>query len=327
MSDKPSLEMAMAGLSRSFGETSVRVFSDMPETWPSISTGALTIDQALGIGGFPRGRISEVYGPESSGKTSLTLGVIAQAQKAGETVLFVDAEHALDPSWARKLGVNIDDLLISQPSYGEQGCEIVERMARTGELGLIVVDSVAALTPKAEIEGTMEDMQMGALARMMSKHMRKITAVAAETNTAIIYINQVREKMSPYGNPITTPGGRALKFMSSVRVELKTAEKLKDAKNNISGVKVKANVVKNKLATPYKTAEYEISYEYGMDVTSTVLDTAVELGIIDRSGANYSINDEKLGYGRANVVAMLRENEEMLKELVNSIEDVLHGTD
>lgn len=281
----------------------------------AISTGCLTLDVALGIGGIPKGRIIEIYGPESSGKTTVALHCVAEVQKEGGTAAFVDAEHALDPVYASKLGVNLDDLYISQPDSGEQALEITETLIRSGAIDIIVIDSVAALTPQAELDGDMGDSHVGMQARLMSQALRKITAASSKSKCTIIFINQLREKIGVmYGNPETTTGGKALKFYSSVRIEIRKADTLKDG-SDIVGNHVKAKVVKNKVAPPFKVAEFDIMYGTGISNMGCVLDLAVENGFVQKSGSWFSYNDEKIGQGRDKAMEFLKSNPEIFKEL------------
>ena len=281
----------------------------------AIPTGALALDVALGIGGIPRGRIIEIYGPESSGKTTLAQHIVAECQKKGGIAAFVDAEHALDPEYARNLGVNIDELLISQPDTGEQALDITEELVRSGAVDIVVVDSVAALVPKAEIEGTMEDQQMGLQARLMSKALRKLTGVIGKTNTTVIFINQLRQKIGVmYGNPETTTGGNALKYYASVRMEIKRTEGLKGDGVDV-GNHVRVRVLKNKVAPPFRTAEFDIIFGKGICKTGNILDVAVNLDVVKKAGAWFSYNDEKLGQGRDKARDYLNANPELLAEI------------
>jgi recombination protein RecA len=285
----------------------------------SIPTGSVSLDVALGIGGVPRGRVVEVYGPESSGKTTLTLHIIANAQKSGSSAAFVDAEHALDPEYARRIGVNIDELLISQPDTGEQALDIVETLVRSGAVGIVVVDSVAALVPKAEIEGEMGDQHVGRQARLMSQALRKLTAIVARTNVTVIFINQIRMKIGVmFGNPETTTGGQALKFYSSVRLEVRRAAQIKKG-DEVVGNRVKVKVVKNKVAPPFKTAEFDIMYNEGISLAGDLLDTGVKYGVVKKSGNSYSYGEEKLGVGREKAKASLKENEKLKQTLAQEI--------
>src|ERR671914_399784 len=282
---------------------------------PAISTGAVSLDYALGIGGVPRGRVIEVFGPESSGKTTLTLQIIAEAQKLGGMAAFVDAEHALDAKYARKLGVDLDNLLVSQPDNGEQALEIVEVLIRSASVDVVVVDSVAALVPKAEIEGEMGEAQMGLQARLMSQALRKLTGVVSKSKTTLIFINQLREKIGVmFGNPETTTGGRALKFYASVRVDIRRIASIKDG-DNVVGGRTRVKIVKNKVAPPFREAEFDVMYGEGISREGDLLDQAVEKKIVEKSGTWFSYNGERLGQGRENVKAFLKENKEMTADI------------
>ncbi len=284
-----------------------------------IPTGCLALDLALGVGGVPRGRIVEIFGPESSGKTTVALHIIAETQKAGGIAAFVDAEHALDPTYAQKLGVKLDDLYVSQPDTGEQALDITESLVRSGAVDIIVVDSVAALTPKAEIEGDMGDQHVGLQARLMSQALRKLTGITNKSKTCVIFINQLREKVGVmFGNPETTPGGKALKFYSSVRIDVRKADALKDG-DGMFGNKTKAKIVKNKVAPPFKTAEFDIIYGHGVSQEGCILDLGVEYGAIDKSGAWFSYNGEKFAQGREKAKDYLKNNPEMMKEVEDKI--------
>ena len=288
---------------------------------PSIGSGSLGLDIALGVNGYPRGRIVEIYGPESSGKTTLTLHAIAECQKAGGTAAFIDAEHALDPVYAKKLGVNIDELIVSQPDTGEQALEILEQLVRSGALDLVVVDSVAALTPKAEIEGEMGDSHVGLQARLMSQALRKVTGTVKETNTLVFFINQIRMKIGVmFGSPETTTGGNALKFYSSVRLDIRRIGSIKD-KDEVIGNETRVKVVKNKVAPPFKQVEFQILYGKGISVTGEILDLGEKAGIIDKSGAWYSYEGNKIGQGKEKSKAFLDENPELKNEIRQKITD------
>ncbi len=285
----------------------------------AIPTGSISLDMALGIGGVPRGRVVEVYGPESSGKTTLSLHIVANAQKAGGVAAFVDAEHALDPEYAKRIGVNTSNLLISQPDAGEQALDIVETLVRSNMVDVIVVDSVAALVPRAEIEGEMGDHHVGRQARLMSQALRKLTAIIARSNVVVIFINQIRMKIGVmFGNPETTTGGQALKFYSSVRIEVRRSAQIKRGEE-VVGNRVKAKVVKNKVAAPFRTAEFDIMYNEGISLAGDVLDTAIQFGVIKKSGNSYAFGETKLGVGRENAKTFLRENQKMLKEIEKAI--------
>ena len=311
-----NLQLALAKIEKDFGKGAIMRLgeTEIPKV-EAISTGCLTLDVALGIGGIPKGRIIEIYGPESSGKTTVALHCVAEVQKEGGTAAFVDAEHALDPVYASKLGVNLDDLYISQPDSGEQALEITETLIRSGAIDIIVIDSVAALTPQAELDGDMGDSHVGMQARLMSQALRKITAASSKSKCTIIFINQLREKIGVmYGNPETTTGGKALKFYSSVRIEIRKADTLKDG-SDIVGNHVKAKVVKNKVAPPFKVAEFDIMYGTGISNMGCVLDLAVENGFVQKSGSWFSYNDEKIGQGRDKAMEFLKSNPEIFKEL------------
>ena len=289
----------------------------------TVPTGSLSLDIALGVGGVPKGRIIEIYGPESSGKTTVALHVVAEAQKMGGEAAFIDAEHALDPVYAKKLGVDIDNLIVAQPDTGEQALDIAEALVRSGALDVIVVDSVAALVPKAEIDGEMGDSHVGLLARLMSQALRKLTAVISKSGTVVIFINQLREKVGVmYGNPETTPGGRALKFFSSVRLDVRRGEVIKNG-TELIGNKTKVKVVKNKVAPPFKTAEFDILYGEGISKEGNILDFAVENNIIKKSGAWFSYNGEKIGQGRDNVRKYMVENKEFTAEIDRQVRELL----
>ena len=311
-----ALEHALNTLDKQFGKGSVMKLGDRTEqSVQVIPTGCLTLDAALGVGGIPRGRIVEIYGPESSGKTTVALHIVAEAQKAGGIAAFVDAEHALDPVYAKKLGVNIDELYVSQPDTGEQALEIVEALVRSGALDVIVIDSVAALVPKAEIDGEMGDSFVGLQARLMSQALRKLAGIINKTGCVAVFINQLREKVGVmYGNPETTPGGRALKFYSSVRLDVRRGEQLKSG-TEVVGNHTKVKVVKNKVAPPFRTAEFDIVYGEGISKEGTLLDMAVERDIIHKSGAWFSYKDQRIGQGRENTRLFLRDNPEITNEI------------
>lgn len=315
-----TLESAIFQIHKQFGKGSImRLGEHSTEKIPVISTGSLGIDIATGVGGFPRGRIVEIYGPESSGKTTLALHVVAEAQKAGGTAAFIDAEHALDVDYAGRLGVDIDALLVSQPDYGEQALEITEILIRSAAVDVIVVDSVAALTPKAEIEGNIGDSHMGLQARMMSQTMRKLTGILHQTNTTIIFINQIRMKIGVmFGSPETTTGGNALKFYASLRIDIRRMTQIKDGQDVI-GNRTKVKVVKNKVAPPFKIAEFDIIYGEGISKAGDILDLAVELDIVEKAGAWYSYNGERVGQGRENAKAFLQDHPEMMTEIDHKV--------
>ena len=311
-----SVDNAITQIHRQFGKGSImRLGSDERENIPVISTGTLGIDIVLGVGGLPRGRVTEIYGPESSGKTTLALHVIAEAQRLGGNAAFIDAEHALDTAYAERLGVDVENLLVSQPDFGEQALEITEILMRSGGLDVIVIDSVAALVPRAEIDGNVGDHHVGLQARLMSHAMRKFTGVLQRTNTVLIFINQIRMKIGVmFGNPETTTGGNALKFYSSIRLDIRRMTQIKDGQEVI-GNRTKVKVVKNKVAPPFKVAEFDIIYGEGISKIGDLLDLGVEQDIIDKSGAWYSYNDERIGQGRENAKTFLKEHPEMLAEI------------
>lgn len=311
-----SVDSAISQIHRQFGKGSIMRLGEHERlNIPVISTGTLGIDLALGVGGLPRGRVTEIYGPESSGKTTLALHVIAEAQRAGGNAAFIDAEHALDTTYAEKLGVDVDNLLVSQPDYGEQALEICEILMRSGGLDVIVIDSVAALVPKAEIDGNVGDQHVGLQARLMSQAMRKFTSVIQRTNTVLIFINQIRMKIGVmFGSPETTTGGNALKFYSSIRLDIRRIGQIKDGQDLI-GNRTRVKVVKNKVAPPFKEAEFDIIYGEGISRTGDLLDLAVDRKIVDKSGAWYSYNDERIGQGRENSKTFLKEHPEMLLEI------------
>ena len=319
---KKALEMAMSQIEKQFGKGSVMKLGEFKAMEvEAIPTGALSLDIALGIGGVPRGRIIEIYGPESSGKTTLALHIIAEAQKMNGEAAFIDAEHALDPVYAKHLGVDIDNLLVSQPDTGEQALEITEALVRSGALDVVVVDSVAALVPKAEIDGDMGDSHMGLQARLMSQALRKLAGAINKSKTVLIFINQLREKVGVmFGNPETTPGGRALKFYSSIRLDVRRGEQIKVG-DQIVGNKTNIKVVKNKVAPPFKTATVDIMYGEGISREGEIIDIASDLAIIDKSGAWYSYNGEKIGQGKENVKIFLKENPVLRDELEQKIRE------
>lgn len=321
---KKALEMAVQQIEKRFGKGSVMTLGEnVAMNVEAIPTGSFTLDNALGIGGVPRGRIIEIYGAESAGKTMIAQSIVAQTQKAGGTAVFVDVEHALDPEYARKLGINTDTLYISQPDSGEQALEITEQFIRSGSIDVIVVDSVAALSPLAEIEGEMGDSHVGLLARLMSQGLRKLTAAVSKTNCVCIFINQLREKVGVlYGNPEVTTGGRALKFYSSVRLDVRRGELIKDG-SNIIGHKVKVKVVKNKVAPPFKQAEFDLIYNEGIDNVGEVLDLAVENGVLRRAGAYYYYGEEKIGQGRDNAKQYLKDNSELFEEIKTKTKELM----
>ena len=321
---KKALESAIAHIIKTYGSGAVmRLGQANTMQVDAIPTGSMTLDLALGIGGVPRGRIVELYGPESSGKTTVALHIAAEAQKLGGEVAFIDVEHALDPVYARALGVDIDNLLVSQPDSGEQALEIAEALVRSGAIDVLIVDSVAAMTTKAEIEGEMGDSHVGMLARLMSQAMRKLTAVISKSNCVAIFINQLREKVGViYGNPETTPGGRALKFYASVRMEVRKGEAIKDG-SNIIGNRTRVKIVKNKVAPPFKDCEFDILYGKGISRTGEVLDLAVDLDIIKKSGSWFSYEGQRLGQGRDNIKELLQNTPETMKEIEDKIKKKL----
>ena len=316
-----ALEMAISQVEKQFGKGSITTLTadavDLENG--AISTGCLSLDQALGAGGIPKGRVVEIYGPESSGKTTLALHIIAESQKKGGNALYIDAEHAVDPSYAEKIGVDLNRLHFSQPDHGEQALEIMDNMLRSGALDVIVVDSVAALVPRAEIEGEMGDSHVGLQARLMSQAMRKLTGTVARAGTAVIFINQIREKIGiVYGNPETTPGGRALKFYSSVRMEIRRVTTIKDGQNSL-GNRTRVKVVKNKVAPPFKQAEFDIMYNEGISYLGDILDLAEKADIIEKMGSWYSYGETKIGQGRENAKSFLSENEDVRNEVVSKV--------
>ena len=316
-----ALDLAITQIDRQFGKGSImRLGSDRPNVGDNIiSTGCLSLDVALGVGGVPRGRIVEIYGPESGGKTTLALHIVAEAQKNSGYAAFVDVEHALDPEYAKALGVNTEDLLVSQPDTGEQALEITETLVRSGALDVIVLDSVAALVPKAELDGEMGDSHMGLQARLMSQALRKLTGTVSRSNTCVIFINQIREKIGiMFGNPETTPGGRALKFYSSQRLEIRRITTIKYGTDPV-GNRVRVKVVKNKVAPPFKMAEFDIMYGQGISYIGDVLDLAVTGDIVQKMGAWYAYKDEKIGQGRENTKAFLEENHDLLSDIVKQV--------
>ena len=321
MDKDKALDAALSQIEKAFGKGSImrlgqnNSVADIEE----ISTGSIGIDIALGIGGMPRGRIIEIYGPESSGKTTLALSVIAQAQKKGGTCAFIDAEHALDPAYAKKIGVDLENLLISQPDAGEQALEITDTLVRSGAIDVLVVDSVAALVPKAELEGEMGDSHMGLHARLMSQALRKLTATVSRSNTLVIFINQIRMKLGVmFGNPETTTGGNALKFYASVRIDIRSTGKIKD-KEDIIGSQTRVKIVKNKVAPPFKTVDFDIMYGEGISKTGELIDLGMKAGYVEKAGAWFSYNGEKLGQGRENAKIFLRDNPEVAQEIENKI--------
>ena len=320
MEKDKALDAALSQIERAFGKGSIMRLGQNPNVdIEAISTGSLGIDIALGIGGLPKGRIIEIYGPESSGKTTLALSVIAQSQKKGGTCAFIDAEHALDPSYAKKIGVDIDNLLISQPDAGEQALEIADPLVRSGAIDVLVVDSVAALVPKAELEGEMGDSHMDLQARLMSQALRKLTSTVSRSNTLIIFINQIRMKIGVmFGNPETTTGGNALKFYASVRMDIRRIGSIKD-KEDVIGSQTRVKIVKNKVAPPFKTVDFDIMYGEGISKTGELIDLGVKAGIVEKAGAWFSYKGEKLGQGRENAKLFLRDNPAVAEEIENKI--------
>ncbi len=315
-----ALEIALQQIDKQFGKGSAMKFGQKPvENIKVIPSGSLTLDEALGVGGYPRGRIIEIYGPESSGKTTLTLHAIAEAQKQDLTCAFIDAEHAFDPTYAKKLGINLDELIISQPSSGEEALEIADTLVRSGAVDVIVIDSVAALVPKAELEGAMEDNQMGLQARLMSKALRKLTGSVSKTNCTVFFINQIRMKIGiMFGSPETTTGGNALKFYASVRLDVRKGAQIKDKEESV-GNDTTVKIVKNKVAPPFRTAKFEIIYGEGISKIGEIIDLGVDMNIIEKSGSWYSYNSTRIGQGKENVKEYLKNNQEMLQEIETKI--------
>jgi recombination protein RecA len=332
-SDKDSklkaLQLTLDRLDKTYGKGTVMKMGDaVQEDIEFISSGSIGLDYALGIGGYPRGRVIEIYGPESSGKTTLTLHAIAECQKAGGIAAFIDAEHAFDRFYAQNLGVNIDELIISQPDHGEQALEITDNLIRSGAVDIIVIDSVAALTPKSEIEGEMGDSKMGLHARLMSQALRKLTSTISKTNCTVFFINQLREKIGVmFGNPETTTGGNALKFYASVRLDIRRSTQLKDSSGNAMGNKTRVKVVKNKVAPPFKVCEFDIMYGEGISKIGEILDIGTQAGIVDKSGSWFSYGDTKLGQGRDAVKNLLKDNPELCDELEGKISETLNSSD
>lgn len=320
-----ALKLTLDKLDKAYGKGTVMKMSDSSvQEVDVISTGSLGLDLALGVGGYPRGRVVEIYGPESSGKTTLTLHAIAQAQKAGGIAAFIDAEHAFDRFYAEKLGVDIDNLIISQPDHGEQALEITDNLIRSGAIDIIVIDSVAALTPKSEIEGEMGDSKMGLHARLMSQALRKLTSSISKTNCTVIFINQLREKIGVmFGNPETTTGGNALKFYASVRLDIRRSTQIKNSNNEVQGNKTRVKVVKNKVAPPFRTAEFDIMYGEGISKNGEIIDIGVDYEIIKKSGSWFSYQDTKLGQGRDAVKSLLNDNPELMEELEQKIKEAI----
>src|ERR687889_1684412 len=319
-----ALKLTMDKIDKDYGKGSVMMMNEKSQDpMEVVSTGSIGLDSALGVGGFPRGRIIEIYGPESSGKTTVAIHVIAEAQKKGGMCAIVDAEHAFDSAYAKKLGVDVDNLLISQPDYGEQGLEIADRLILSGALDVVVIVSVAALVPKGELEGEMGDSKMGLQARLMSQALRKLTATISKTNTICIFINQLREKIGVmFGNPETTTGGNALKFYASIRLDIRRMAQIKDGEEAV-GNRVKVKVVKNKVAPPFRTAEFDIIFGEGISKVGEILDIGVEMGIVNKSGSWFSYNTDKLGQGREAVKQLLKDNTELANEIENKIREKL----
>ena len=320
-----ALEIAISQVDKQYGKGSImHLDQDQPLSFDkSISTGCLSLDVALGVGGIPRGRVVEIYGPESSGKTTLALHIIAEAQKAGGYAAFIDAEHALDPTWAEKIGVNIKELLVSQPDHGEQALEITETLVRSGALDIIVVDSAAALVPRAELEGEMGDSHMGLQARLMSQALRKLTGTVSRSGTAVVFINQIREKIGVvYGNPETTPGGRALKFYTSVRMEIRRVTTIKDGQDAV-GNRTRVKVVKNKVAAPFKQTEFDIMYNQGISYEGDIIDLALKAEVVQKMGSWFSYGDNKIGQGRENAKQFLIDNNKERKEIVKKVKSFI----
>ena len=324
-SRQKALELALAQIEKEFGKGSImRLGPDFKVDIPAIPTGAISLDMALGVGGVPRGRVTEIFGPESSGKTTLSLSIIAQAQKRGGVAAFIDAEHAFDSDYARKLGVNLDDLLISQPDTGEQALQICELLIQSNSVDVVVVDSVAALVPRAELEGDIGDTHVGLQARLMSQALRKLTAVIAKSKTSMIFINQIREKIGVmFGNPETTPGGRALKFYSSVRLDIRRIGAIKKGEEEVVGSRVRVKVVKNKVAAPFKQVEFDIMYDEGISRSSSVIEVAEEAGVIQKQGAWLSFGEDKIGQGKENARMYLKENPKVLEEIEKKLREKL----
>jgi recombination protein RecA len=327
MADERSkaIDLAFAQIEKQFGKGSIMRLGSKEAIVPIavIPTGAISFDAALGVGGFPRGRVVEIFGPESSGKTTIALQVVAEAQKAGGMAAFVDAEHALDPGYAKKLGVDVDNLLVSQPDYGEQALEIAEQLVRSGAIDVLVVDSVAALVPKAELDGEMGDSHMGLQARLMSQALRKLTGIVSKSRTCLIFINQIREKIGVmFGNPETTTGGRALKFYSSVRIDIRRIAAIKDG-DQVTGSRTKVKVVKNKVAAPFREAEFDIMYGEGISREGDLLDVAVNQNLLEKSGSWFSYKGERIGQGRENARAFLKENKDVMAKLEAEVRKAL----
>ncbi|MCY4160665.1 MAG: recombinase RecA [Flavobacteriaceae bacterium] len=325
---KKLLDLTLGRLEKSYGKGTVMRLGDTPEeSVDAIPSGSLGLDIALGVGGYPRGRVIEIFGPEASGKTTLTLHAIAESQKIGGIAAFIDAEHAFDRFYAEKVGVNLEDLIISQPDHGEQALEIADNLIRSGAIDVLVVDSVAALTPKSEIEGEMGDSKMGLHARLMSQAMRKLTSSISKSKTTVFFINQLREKIGViFGNPETTTGGNALKFYASVRIDIRRSTQLKDRNATVTGNRTRIRVVKNKVAPPFKTAEFDIIYSQGISKVGEIVDLGVHYGIIEKSGAWYSYHNSKLGQGREGAKALLHDNPELQAEIESKIHQQIQAS-
>ncbi|MDO5048034.1 MAG: recombinase RecA [Anaerococcus sp.] len=321
---KKALDQAFKNIEKKYGKGAIMKMGEAPRvSVEAIPTGAVNLDIALGIGGIPRGRVVEIFGPESSGKTTLALHIVAEDQKLGHTAAFIDAEHALDAEYAENLGVDIDDLILSQPDTGEQGLDIAESLVRSGAVDLIVIDSVAALVPRAEIEGEMGDSHVGLQARLMSQALRRLTGVISKSNTTVVFINQLREKVGVmFGSPETTPGGRALKFYSSVRLDIRRIKTITQGDNSI-GSRTRVKIVKNKVAPPFKVVEFDIMYGKGISKSGVLLDTAVDEDIVDKAGSWFSYKDEKLGQGRENVKDYLENNPEIMGQIEKEVRDII----
>ncbi len=323
-----ALQFAIAQIEKAHGKGSIMKLGESPKmNLSTISSGAFSLDLALGVGGYPRGRIIEIFGPESSGKTTLSLHAVAEAQKLGGVCAYIDTEHALNPSYAEKLGVNLDGLFLSQPDYGEQALEIAETLVRSGAVDLIIVDSVAALVPKAEIEGDMGDPQMGMQARLMSQALRKLTGIVSKSNTIVIFVNQVRDKIGVmFGNPEVTPGGRALKFYSTIRIDIRRIDSIKSG-SDITGNKVRVKIVKNKVAPPFKFTELEIEFGTGVSADGDLLDLAVTMDLVEKSGTWFSVNGERMGQGREAAKNFLKQRQDICKSLQEKIREKINAGD
>lgn len=314
------VNLAVANLDKKYGKGSVTQLDDDPQPWEAISTGLISVDSALGIGGFPKGRIAEIMGNEGAGKSSLALGTVASAQAEGGLAAFIDAEHALDPQYAKKMGVDTDSLFLAQPTYGEEGLDIAEQLTKTGDFSIVVVDSVAALIPKVELEGDIGDQHVGLQARMMGQAMRKLSGVVAESNTLLLFINQLREKVGAFVGGTTTPGGRALKYQSSVRVQMRQFQKLTNSSTGeVTGVKIKVEVIKNKMAPPFKTVEFDIANHKGIDKHADLLDKAIEVGAVKKSGAWFARDGDTLAQGRPKMIELLENDDDFYSKLYKEV--------